>query len=153
VIQALVLTAAVFVALTLFTMQSKIDFSFLGAALFAALWILIIWGFINAIFGYRPSFVYSLLGAIIFSLYIVYDTWLITNKLSYDDWVIGKCIERSFSCLCLFVMLRTVVAAVSLLGVQGASLCTSTASTSSCISSNCCPHVIGTEAPQFTRRT
>ena len=36
-----------------------------------------------------PTQVYALIGSLIFSLYIVYDTWVITNTLSYDEYVIG----------------------------------------------------------------
>jgi len=55
VVQALAITFVVFFALTVFTFQSKIDFSFLGGILFASTWILIIWGLIGAIFGFRPG--------------------------------------------------------------------------------------------------
>lgn len=89
VVNAAFCTLAIFLALTLFTFQSKIDFSFLGAALFGALWVLVIWGFVVAIFGFRQSFLYSLLGAIIFSLYILYDTSLIIRRLTPDDWVLA----------------------------------------------------------------
>lgn len=49
-----------------------------------------IWGFINAIMGYQGGFIYSLLGAIVFSLYIVFDTYLITQKYSYDDAILAS---------------------------------------------------------------
>eukprot|EP00624_Nannochloropsis_granulata_P003116 evm.model.NODE_25904_length_47336_cov_19.557947.6 len=55
VVQALAITFVVFFALTIFTFQSKIDFSFLGGILFASTWVLIIWGVIGAIFGFRPG--------------------------------------------------------------------------------------------------
>jgi len=55
VLQALFITMAVFVGLTIFTVQSKIDFSFLGAGLGVCLWILIVWGFVISIFGWKVS--------------------------------------------------------------------------------------------------
>lgn len=68
-------------ALTLFTMYSKMDFSFLGMVLPVLLFTFIIWGFF-AMFAF-PSFaftqVYALFGTIIFSLYVIYDTWSITT--------------------------------------------------------------------------
>lgn len=51
---------------------------------------LIIWGLIGAIFGFRPGFVYSLLGAVLFSGYILFDTWMLSNKLPYDEWVLAS---------------------------------------------------------------
>ena len=90
VIEALVLTLAVFGCLTLFTMQSKIDFSFLGAGLSSALWILILWGFFAYLFGQPAGGVYSLFGALIFSGYIIFDTYLIAQKLGYDDYILAS---------------------------------------------------------------
>lgn len=89
VFQAFVITAAIFVGLTLFTLYSKIDFSWLGAVCFAGLIALLAWGLIIWIMGWRRSFIYSLIGAILFSLLIVYDTFLISKKLSPDEYVLG----------------------------------------------------------------
>eukprot|EP00640_Fibrocapsa_japonica_P002609 CAMPEP_0113933662 /NCGR_PEP_ID=MMETSP1339-20121228/909_1 /TAXON_ID=94617 /ORGANISM="Fibrocapsa japonica" /LENGTH=251 /DNA_ID=CAMNT_0000935065 /DNA_START=43 /DNA_END=798 /DNA_ORIENTATION=+ /assembly_acc=CAM_ASM_000762 len=88
VLEAVGLTLTVFLGLTVFTMQSKWDFSFLGAGLYCCLWILIVWGFVAAIF-HVGEFMYAVFGAIIFSLYIVFDTWLITKKLGYDDYILA----------------------------------------------------------------
>ncbi|CAM9897578.1 unnamed protein product [Pylaiella littoralis] len=90
VVQAAGLTMAVFLGLTLFTFQTKIDFSFLGGALFASLWVLMLWGMVMAVFGFQQSYVYSLFGAIIFSLYILYDTSLLMNHLGYDEYIIAS---------------------------------------------------------------
>ena len=51
VLMALGITAGLFLGLTTFTFQSRWDFSYLGAGLGAALWILIIWGICISIFG------------------------------------------------------------------------------------------------------
>jgi FtsH-binding integral membrane protein len=51
VLLALGITAGVFVGLTIFTLQSKWDFSFLGAGLYACLWLLILWGLGMQLFG------------------------------------------------------------------------------------------------------
>jgi len=91
VIEAFAITALLFVALTVFTMVSKIDFSFLGLVLPMLLFTFIIWGFF-AMFAF-PSFMFSQLyalgGTLIFSLYVLYDTWSITTYLTYDDYVLG----------------------------------------------------------------
>ena len=82
---------AIFCVLTLFTMQSKIDFSFLGAVLPILLFTFLIWGFFSRICFpvYVPSQTYALMGSLLFSLYIIFDTWSITTYLSYDDYVLG----------------------------------------------------------------
>jgi len=50
-----------------------------------------LWGFFMAIFGGSANmmYMYSLAGAVIFSLYIVFDTWLITKKLGPDDYIMA----------------------------------------------------------------
>jgi len=104
VLMAFALTCILFVTLSIFTFQSKIDFSFLGMGLFACLWILIIWGFVNAIFGFRATFLYSLFGAIIFCLFIIYDTYRLGNKYSVDDYIIAS-IELYLDFINLFLYL------------------------------------------------
>lgn len=91
VIEAFAITSVIFVALTLFTMQSKINFDFLGVGLGVALLVLIVWGLFTMLFF--DSFVmhqlYALAGTVIFALYIVYDTHLIINRLTYDEYILG----------------------------------------------------------------
>jgi len=137
VMQALLITTGVTLALTIFTMQSGIDFSFMGGFLLASLGImctqtrlviyiyiyiyissnilsinsprphliyiyihiyiisilvhiilylvgLILFGFLRFFLPYSPimNTIYSVIGALIFSLYIVYDTFQIIEKLS-----------------------------------------------------------------------
>mmetsp|Transcript_85628 Transcript_85628/g.228325 ORF Transcript_85628/g.228325 Transcript_85628/m.228325 type:complete len:236 (+) Transcript_85628:335-1042(+) len=86
---AVCITSAIFVSLTLFTFQSKWDFSFLGAGLFAALSALMFWGFLMFIFGSNSfvRYLYSLAGTLIFSLYIVYDTWKVCKVYTPDDYI------------------------------------------------------------------
>lgn len=91
VIEAFAITSVIFIGLTLFTMQSKIDFNFLGPMLFVSLLVLIVWGmFANFFFtSFVFNQVYALAGVIIFSLYVVYDTHQIMNNLSYDEYIAG----------------------------------------------------------------
>ena len=81
---------AVFALLTGFTMQSKYDFSFMGAGLSSALWILILWGLFSYLFGQPSGGVYSLFGALLFSGYVIFDTFLIAKKLGYDDYILAS---------------------------------------------------------------
>jgi len=89
VLEAVFLTGAIFLGLTIFTFQSKIDFSFLGAGLSMGLGALILWGLFAMIFGIQTGYVYALLGCIIFSGYILFDTWLIMDKLSPHEYVLA----------------------------------------------------------------
>ena len=89
VIEAIFITATVFIVLTIFTLQSKWDFSFMGAGLGMCLWIMILWGFFAAIFGYQTGSVYALLGSILFSLYIIYDTYMIAERLDPEDYIVA----------------------------------------------------------------
>ena len=68
-------TFVVFASLTAFTFQSKTDFSFLGASLHTALCCLVLWGFFGAMFGFSMGLAYSVVGALVFSGYIVFDTY------------------------------------------------------------------------------
>merc|ERR1719198_1236729 len=76
VLQAVLLTAAVFVALTTYVHATKKDFSWLGGGLFAALFVLLFWSLLNSImgFGMGGQMIFSLVGALIFIGYILYDT-------------------------------------------------------------------------------
>ncbi|EJK76928.1 hypothetical protein THAOC_01277 [Thalassiosira oceanica] len=89
VLEAVLLTGLIFIGLTCFTCRSKIDFSFMGAFLSMGLGALILWGFFAMIFGAQTGYVYALLGCIIFSGYILFDTWLIMEKLSPHEHVLA----------------------------------------------------------------
>jgi len=89
VLQALMLTAAIFLSLTAYTLNTKSDFSFLGAGLFAGLIVMIFWGLLNMIFdfGIGGRMVFSLFGALLFAGYILYDTSQILHNLGPDDYI------------------------------------------------------------------
>lgn len=92
VLQAMVITAVTFLGLTLFTLQSKWDFSSLGGWLFGGLMVLVGVGFVGIFLPYNQTFdlVMASVGCVIFSLYIVYDTWLIQRRLSAEEWVLAN---------------------------------------------------------------
>jgi len=107
VIMAAGIAASIFLALTAYTLQSRIDFSFLGAGLFATLWVLVIWGIIMACFGTASpamQYWYAMIGAIVFGLYIVYDTWLISAKMGPDDYIAAS-ISLYLDIINLFLMI------------------------------------------------
>ena len=69
------ITLFVFVGLTLFVAYSDIDFSFLGLFLPVCLLVFVLWGFTAMIFGFKLGYVYAAIGALLFSAYIIYDTF------------------------------------------------------------------------------
>ncbi|XP_072309474.1 protein lifeguard 4 [Eucyclogobius newberryi] len=91
VLQALLLTCAVFAGLTAFTFQSKRDFSRLGASLFAGLLILIIAGCFRVFFQTDTTeLLFSAAGAFIFCGFIVYDTFLLMKQLSPEEHILAS---------------------------------------------------------------
>ncbi|GAA6103243.1 protein lifeguard 4 [Tachysurus ichikawai] len=91
VLQAFVLTSAVFVGLTAYTLQSKRDFSKLGAGLFAGLWILIIAGFMRIFFhNDTVELVCAGAGALLFCGFIIYDTHVLMRKLSPEEHILAS---------------------------------------------------------------
>jgi hypothetical protein len=84
------ITISVFGGLTLYTMQSGKDFSYLGGMLFVGLIGLIVAGivmfFVHAAIMYT---VYCLFGILIFCGYILYDTSRILLRLEPGDEIVG----------------------------------------------------------------
>lgn len=80
------ITTAICLGLTIFAFQTKIDFTGLHAVLFVAVLVLIVFGIIAAIWnGKIMTLVYAALGALIFSLYLIYDTqMMIGGKHKYS---------------------------------------------------------------------
>ncbi|KAI0063489.1 UPF0005-domain-containing protein [Artomyces pyxidatus] len=91
VLQALLITTGVFLGLTLFTLQSKYDFSGLGPWLFGGLIALLMTGLVGVFipFGSTMDLIYAIGGTLLFSGYVVYDTYLINSRLSPDEYIMG----------------------------------------------------------------
>ena len=93
VVKAVVATAVITAGLTLFAFQTRIDFTAMSSSLFCVLLLLLMFGIWTALF---PSQVaqtaYAALGAVVFSLFICYDTQLIiggkhhTHQFAIDDY-------------------------------------------------------------------
>ncbi|CAB4004731.1 lifeguard 4 [Paramuricea clavata] len=91
VIEAFVLTITTTVALTLYTFQSKRDFSSWGAALFSTLWILILAGILQLFIQSEiVELAIAIGGAVLFSLFIVYDTHMLMHKLSPEEYILAS---------------------------------------------------------------
>lgn len=87
VLEALIFTLGIFVALTLFACQSKYDFTSWMPYLFGALWVLIIFGFMSAFFPHTSGFelLYGVGAALIFSGYILVDTQMVMRHHHVED--------------------------------------------------------------------
>ena len=90
VVQAGGLTLFIFSVLTIYTWTSKTDFSFMGPMLFSCLIGMILYSLAAWLFHFPTTgLVYSCFGALVFSGYVVYDTYLILKRLGPDDWILG----------------------------------------------------------------
>ncbi|NXD33439.1 LFG4 protein, partial [Copsychus sechellarum] len=90
VLQAFILTTAVFLGLTAYTLQSKRDFSKFGAGLFTCLWILILSGILRLFFSCETiELVFAAAGALLFCGFIIYDTHLLMHKLSPEEYIVA----------------------------------------------------------------
>lgn len=77
VLVAVGITAIICIGLTLFSFQTKWDFTVMGGFLFVGLLVVFVFGIIVAFFpGSAANLVYSVCGALLFSLYLIYDTQL-----------------------------------------------------------------------------
>lgn len=87
VLNAVLLTAGIFVFLTAFACQTKYDFTGWMPYLFGGLWGLILFGFMGMFFPYSSTgeLIYSGLAALIFSGYILVDTQLIMRKHHVEE--------------------------------------------------------------------
>ncbi|XP_043276193.1 protein lifeguard 4-like [Venturia canescens] len=90
VLEALFITLVVVCGLTIFTFQTKRDFSFLGFGLFAGLCGLLVGGFIQL---FVQSTVLELFigiaGAVLFSIFIIFDTQLLMHTLSPEEYILA----------------------------------------------------------------
>jgi FtsH-binding integral membrane protein len=105
VLEAFALTALVFVTITAYIMISKKDFSFLGGFLFAALIILFVASIANFVFGFVGvrnkvvTFAISVLGALVFTGYLLYDTSLVVRRSLLSFTGHSRCLDTSSSAL------------------------------------------------------
>ncbi|CAI7654179.1 unnamed protein product [Penicillium discolor] len=87
VVQALALTLGIFVALTLFACQTKYDFTDWMPYLFGALWFMILFGFVAMFIPFNSTLeiIYGVLGALVFSGYILVDTQLVMRHYHVEE--------------------------------------------------------------------
>ncbi len=87
VLEALVFTLGIFVALTLFACQTKYDFTTWMPYLFGALWVMVLFGFMSMFFPYnsKVELGYGIVVALVFSGYILVDTQLVMRHYHVEE--------------------------------------------------------------------
>ncbi|KAJ8681584.1 hypothetical protein QAD02_017376 [Eretmocerus hayati] len=111
VLEALFITLTVVIALTAFTFQTKRDFSAMSAGLFSMLCVLIVGGLLQ-IFIQNPlmELLLGVGGALLFSLFIIYDTQLIMRTLSAEEYIFAT-INIYLDIINLFLYILRILAA------------------------------------------
>ncbi|KAJ8543381.1 hypothetical protein K7X08_005904 [Anisodus acutangulus] len=92
VLEALILTSAVVLALTGYTFWASKrgqDFSFLGPILYTSLFVLVLTAILQLFFplGSIATAIYCTISAIAFCAYIVYDTGNLIKRFTYDQYI------------------------------------------------------------------
>ena len=87
VIKSFLITILVFISLTLYTLQSKHDFSFLQEIVFGGIMILLLWGFVSWATGTDSGIGYSILGIFVFVCAIIFDTHRLKEQFDDDEYI------------------------------------------------------------------
>ena len=78
-------------ALTVYTFQSKKDYSTSSALLFSLLWILILGGIMQIFIQSEVmELVLAIFGAVLFAGFIVVDTHMLLHKLSPEEYIMAS---------------------------------------------------------------
>lgn len=87
VLEAVIITGALFAGLTLFAFQTKYDFSSWYSYLYGTLWFLVLFGFVAMFFPHNGwvELAYSGVSALLFSAYILVDTQFILRRVHVDE--------------------------------------------------------------------
>jgi len=104
VLQAFGLTAAAFGGLSAYALKSGQDFTWMGGMLHMGLLAMMMFSFFGWIFGFSGGMFFSLIGALLFCGYILYDTSRILKEYGPDDAVIA-CVDLYLDILNLFLYL------------------------------------------------
>ncbi|OQR68515.1 protein lifeguard 4-like [Tropilaelaps mercedesae] len=103
VLHAFLLTLTVTAALTVFTLQTKWDFTAMPAVLLSFLLVLILGQLMNALFpSSSGELLLSIFGAGLFSMFIVVDTQMIMHRSSPEDYMLAT-VELYMDILNLFL--------------------------------------------------
>lgn len=118
VMLAVGICTVVTLGLTLFAFQTKIDFTMMGGVLFAATLILLIFGIVLMFWnGKIATLIYASFGALIFSVYIIYDTQIMLGgnhkySISPEEYIFAA-LNLYLDIVNLFLYILTIVATAS----------------------------------------
>ncbi|XP_023940953.1 protein lifeguard 1 [Bicyclus anynana] len=116
VMMAVGITAAVSLGLTLFAFQTKWDFTMMGGALVAFSIVLLVFGILAIIIRNNIlTIVYAAAGALIFSLYLVYDTQLMMGgkhkySISPEEYIFAA-LNLYLDIVNIFLFILTIIGA------------------------------------------
>lgn len=114
VLLAVGITAAVCFGLTLFAFQTKWDFTVMGGILFVALIILLLFGLISMFFpGKTMKLVYASCGALLFCIYLIYDTQMMMGgehkySISPEEYIFAA-LNLYMDIINIFMYLLTII--------------------------------------------
>lgn len=109
VLQAFLLTLGVTGGLTLYTFQSKRDFSTWGAGLYAFLMVLLMGSLLQFFLtSSHLEFVLSLGGAVLFSFFIIFDTHMLMHRVSPEEYILAT-IELYLDIINLFLHILRII--------------------------------------------
>lgn len=110
------ITAAVCLALTIFAMQTKVDFTMMGGILLACLVVFMIFGIVAMFFhGRIITLVYASFGALLFSVYLIYDTQMMMGgdhkySLSPEEYIFAA-LNLYLDIINIFIYILTIIGA------------------------------------------
>ncbi|XP_045477865.1 protein lifeguard 1-like isoform X2 [Harmonia axyridis] len=108
------ITAVVFLSLTIFSFQTKWDFTMQGGVLLVFMVVLLMFGLLTILFPNRTMIlIYSSFGALLFGVYIIYDTQLLMGgghamAISPEDYVVAV-LTLYMDIINLFVLILNLV--------------------------------------------
>ncbi|KAF7987726.1 hypothetical protein HCN44_003589 [Aphidius gifuensis] len=113
VLEAMVITMAIVLGLTVYTFQSKRDFSFMGFGLYAGLCSLLVGGVLQLfIQSTALNLLLSVGGALIFALFIIYDTHMLMHTVSPEEYILAA-IDIYLDIINLFLNILQILAAAN----------------------------------------
>lgn len=110
------LTAVICFALTLFAFQTKWDFTVMGGVLFVAVILLMVLGIVGIFWpGKTLSLIYGALGALVFSIYLIYDTQLMMGgkhkySISPEEYIFAS-LNLYLDIVNIFIYIMTIIGA------------------------------------------
>ncbi|KAH8285681.1 hypothetical protein KR054_012339 [Drosophila jambulina] len=116
VLLAVGITAAVCLALTLFAWQTKYDFTMMGGVLIACMVVFLIFGIVAMFMkGKIITLVYASIGALLFSVYLIYDTQLMMGgehkySISPEEYIFAA-LNLYLDIINIFMYILTIIGA------------------------------------------